>query len=82
LEALPRSPVHNRNTLEELAAQLATLPADGSSTTIQRRENPMDAGSRILREEVGLAHDGWAIDILDALARPREETMRIKSVVE
>jgi hypothetical protein len=29
-----------------------------------------------------MAHDGWATDVLDALARPREETIRIKSVVE
>jgi hypothetical protein len=25
---------------------------------------------------------GWAIDVLSGLARPREETIRIKSVVE
>jgi hypothetical protein len=30
----------------------------------------------------GMAHEGWAIDVLDALARPREEAIRIKSVVE
>lgn len=28
------------------------------------------------------AHDGWAIDVLEALARPREEAIRIRSVVE
>jgi ADP-ribose pyrophosphatase YjhB (NUDIX family) len=107
---------------------------------IHRLEHPMDAGSRILREQVGvdyseldlgfiesfesegdwhlvfhlvgrldhdvhvapigntaeaawfqqsslparaeMAHEGWAIDVLDALARPREETIRIRSVVE
>jgi hypothetical protein len=29
-----------------------------------------------------MAHDGWAIDVLDMLARPREETIRINSLVE
>jgi hypothetical protein len=28
------------------------------------------------------AYDGWAIDVLEALARPREEAIRIRSVVE
>ena len=28
------------------------------------------------------AHDGWAIDVLEAQARPREEAIRIRSVVE
>ena len=56
--------------------------ASNDPPTIQRRENPMDSCCRILREEVGLAHDGWAIDVSDAHARPREETIRIKSVVE
>ena len=28
------------------------------------------------------AHDGWAIDVLEALTRPREEAIRIRSVVE
>jgi hypothetical protein len=32
----------------------------------------MDSCCRILREEVGLADDGWAIDVLDAHARPRK----------
>src|SRR2546430_17179538 len=27
-------------------------------------------------------HERWAIHVLDALARPREETIRIKSLVE
>ena len=29
-----------------------------------------------------VARDGWAIDVLKALARPREEVIRIRSVVE
>jgi hypothetical protein len=29
-----------------------------------------------------MAHEGWAIDVLSALARPRVEKIRIKSVVE
>jgi len=37
-------------------------------------------GSLPPRDEV--AHEGWAIDVLDALARPREEAIRIRSVVE
>jgi len=28
------------------------------------------------------ADDGWAIDVLQALARPREEAIRIMSVVK
>jgi hypothetical protein len=46
--------------------------ASNDPPTIQRRENPMDSCCRILREEVGLADDGWAIDVLDAHARPRK----------
>ena len=37
-------------------------------------------GSLPPRDEV--AHEGWAIDVLDALARPHEEAIRIRSVVE
>jgi hypothetical protein len=29
-----------------------------------------------------MSHEGWAIGVLSGLARPREETIRIKSVVE
>ena len=32
------------------------------------------------RSEV--AHDGWAIDILETLARPRDEAVHVRSVVE
>jgi hypothetical protein len=39
-------------------------------------------GQSSLPPRAKMAHDGWAIDVLDALARPREETIRIKSVVE
>jgi hypothetical protein len=47
----------------------------------------MAAGSRILGEQVGLDYSDFdlgfiAIDVLTALARPRQETIRIKSVVE
>jgi hypothetical protein len=28
------------------------------------------------------AHDGWAIHVLEPLARPREEAIRVRSVVE
>ena len=36
----------------------------------------------LLPPRAKMARDGWAIDMLDALARRREETIRIKSVVE
>ena len=39
-------------------------------------------GHSALPHRGDFAHDGWAIDVLEALARPREEAIRIRSVVE
>jgi hypothetical protein len=52
------------------------VAADGNSAEAHR------FGRRRFPPRAKMAHDGWAIDVLDVLARPREETIRIKSVVE
>jgi hypothetical protein len=52
-------------------------PADAS-----RQRNPIWFGLSALPQRGDFAHDGWAIDVLEALARPREEAIRIRSVVE
>jgi hypothetical protein len=39
-------------------------------------------GPSALPHRGDFAHDGWAIDVLEALTRPREEAIRIRSVVE
>jgi hypothetical protein len=39
-------------------------------------------GLSTLAHRGDFAYDGWAIDVLEALARPREEAIRIRSVDE
>ena len=39
-------------------------------------------GPSALPHRGDFAHDGWAINVLEALTRPREEAIRIRSVVE
>jgi hypothetical protein len=39
-------------------------------------------GLSALPHDGDFAHDGWAIDALEALACPRDEAIRIRSVVE
>ena len=40
------------------------------------------SGPAALSHRSDFAHDGWVIDVLEALTRPREEAIRIRSVVE
>jgi hypothetical protein len=47
-----------------------------------RRRFPVGSHPIAGSTATGLAHDGWAIDALEALARPRDEAIRIRSVVE
>jgi hypothetical protein len=74
---------NDRRSAWQLVFHLAGRIQAGSDVkTLGNTAAPEWFGLSALPHRGDFAHDGWAIDVLEALARPREEAIRIRSVVE